>query len=303
MSDYCEIPGAPLGDWTTFRLGGPCRRLLDCPTPEAVIAAVRALADAREPFRLMGGGSNLLVADAGLGETVVRFVEPEPRITCDDGLIVAGGGTALDELARWCVENGWAGLTFASGIPGTVGGGLVGNAGAFGEQLADRLESVTWLAADGTVVERPRAAIRFSYRASTLEDERGVALAARWRLPSGDRYALRAERETRRTFRRARHPDWRVTPCAGSFFRNVEPTSRAGPRQAAGWFLEKAGARSMTEGGAAVFPGHANIIIRARPDGTARDVARLARRMADAVREKFGLTLRPEVRYWGAVES
>ena len=136
---------------------------------------------------------------------------------------------------------------------------------------------------------------------SVLRGGRDVVLAARFRLAKdADPVLLGRERERILAWRRARHPDWRSVPCAGSFFRNVEPVSTAGRRQAAGWFLEQAGASSMRVGGAAVFPRHANILIKADPACTAQDVYDLSVRMAAAVRERFGLELVREVETVGS---
>ena len=293
-----ERPGARMAEYTTFRLGGPCRRLFDCPTADSVAAAVRAVRAAGEPFRLIGGGSNLLVADAGLPAAVVRFVTPAPEILREDGRLVVSAGTALDDLAAFAARAGLGGLTFATGIPGTVGGAVAGNAGAFGEQIADRLVSLTLLEPDGAVREAPRDALRFSYRDSELKGSDRIILRATLSLPSADPETLRAERTRLLEWRRTMHPDWTRIPCAGSFFRNLEPTSAAERRQAAGWFLEQAGALALRVGGAAVYAKHANIPIKAADDCTAGDVRELTRRMAEAVRARFGIVLVPEVQYW-----
>ncbi len=292
-------PGARLADYTTFRLGGPCRRLIDCATAEQVAAAVAAARAAGEPFRLIGGGSNLLIADAGLPETVVRFAADIPDIRREDNRVSVSAGTAFDELAAFAARAGLGGLTFATGIPGTVGGAIAGNAGAFGEQIADRLVAVTLLEPDGVVRAIPRGALRFAYRDSELKGSDRIILCATLSLPPAEREGLLSERARLLELRRTMHPDWKKIPCAGSFFRNLEPTSAAGRRQSAGWFLEQAGVMGLRVGGARVYEKHANIPIKASDDCTAADVRELTRRMAEAVRTRFGLTLVPEVQSWG----
>jgi UDP-N-acetylmuramate dehydrogenase len=297
MSDRPDNPSAVrMADLTTFRLGGPAGRFVDCATPEELISAVRA---ADGVFRLIGGGSNLLVSDAGLEGLVIRYRSETPQIAIEGDEVVVSGATLLDDLAAWSVEEGLDGLVMCSGIPGTVGGAVAGNAGAFGEQIGDRTVSVALLLLNGTCEIMPAAGLGFAYRRSALQQPGAPAiLSVRLALPRGDRAALRARREEILALRAAKHPDWRRVATAGSFFKNVEPTSVAGRRQAAGWFLEQAGALAMRVGGAHPFEKHANIVV-CDPGGTAQDVLDLSQRMAAAVRETFGLALKREVRVLG----
>ena len=287
-----------LTDYTTFRLGGACRELATVAEAHAAAEVIRGWHAAGVPWRVMGGGSNLLVSDAGIPEAVLRISTKLPDCRMEDGCICVSAGTALDALARFAVEEGCAGLGFAAGIPGTVGGGIVGNAGAFGAQLGDVLDRVEVLARDGELKIRPRSGLEFQYRASSLQQTGDVVVRAWFRAARGDRAKLQAEREEILAARREKHPDWRALPTAGSFFKNLPPEKPGEFRRAAGKFLEQAGAKQMREGGAYVFAKHANIVI-AGPGAKARDVAMLAARMAAAVQEKFGFALEPEVRYWG----
>lgn len=289
-----------LTDFTTFRLGGACLELATVSETGAAVEILRAWNAAGTPWRIMGGGSNLLVADAGIPEAVLRIVSALPDCRLEDGRLVASAGTALDELARFAAEEGRSGVGFASGIPGTVGGGICGNAGAFGAALGDRLSRVEVLTREGKTKLLPREALTFGYRASSLSVTGDLVTRAWFRTEPGDRAKLRAEREEILALRRAKHPDWRVLPTAGSFFKNLPPETAGGPRRAAGKCLEQAGAKSMREGGAYVFEKHANIVV-AGPGATAADVAKLAARMAGAVKDRFGFDLEPEVRFWGAV--
>lgn len=306
MSAVTQIPGvrclagARLADFTTFRLGGPCPYLLDCPASDRLPQVLAILRDVGARWRLLGGGSNVLVSDAGVDEIIVRHAADTPDIRQAGTELDVAAATPLDLLAHYCAEQGLDGLIFATGIPGTVGGAIAGNAGAFGEDLGGRLVSLTLLDAHGRIREVAPASCGFAYRQSDIPARGDTVLRARFRFARGNRDALLSERRRILALRRERHPDWRVLPTAGSFFRNVEPTSAAGRRQAAGWFLDRAGARSMREGGVRVFERHANILVKDRPDGTAADAHRLALRMAEAVRQMFGLVLTPEVRRWGA---
>ncbi len=295
--------GVRLADVTTFRLGGPCRLLVSCRTPEEVVRVVTALIRERIPYLLIGGGSNLLVADEGVDRVVVRYVADMPDIREEGGAVQVTGGTSLDELARFAVERGLGEMVNASGIPGTVGGAIQGNAGAYGWQIGDAVETVWLLTPEGRVRTATAGDIRFSYRDSGLKASGDIVLSATLRLPPGDRAALAAEREQILASRREKHPDIAVDCCAGSFFRNVEPTSKASRRQAAGWFLEQVGAKEMRVGGARVYPKHANIIVKGDASCRAGDILALSRQMAGAVKAAFGFDLVREVQVVGKVEA
>ena len=289
-----------LTDYTTFRLGGPCRELVAVQDVESAAEIIREWNAQEIPWRVMGGGSNLLVADAGIPEAVLRIASERPDCRVEGATICATAATALDALARFAAEEGRSGLAFGTGIPGTVGGGVCGNAGAFGRQLGDVLERVEVLTRAGAKKIVPRAELDFAYRASSLQRTGDVVLRAWFRVAADDRERLLAERAEILAARRAKHPDWREEPTAGSFFKNLPAAEDGGRRRSAGIYLEQAGAKQMREGAAYVFAKHANIVI-AGPGATARNVAQLAARMAAAVKEKFGFELEPEVRYWGDV--
>ncbi len=306
MSEY--RPGAArrkmgprLAEFTTFRLGGPCRGLTTCATRLELRRAIEQLGEAGEPFVLMGGGSNLLVSDAGVDAHVIRYFSEKPLIARAGNDLSVQASTRLDDLAAYTVLNGLDGLICCTGIPGTVGGAIVGNAGAFGEQIGDRVVSITAMDRSGNEREMTADELSFGYRRSALADTDIIVVAARLRLRPGDRERLRARRQEILALRASKHPDWQRIPTAGSFFKNIEPTSSAERRQAAGWFLEQAGAKSMRVGGARTFEKHANIIIAER-GCKAADVLELARQMAARVKEKFGIDLHREVRLLGAFE-
>lgn len=289
-----------LTDFTTFRLGGPCRELVTVSDTTTASEIIRGWNDSGMPWRVMGGGSNLLVADKGIPEAVLRIWREQPDCRVDGGAICVSAGTALDDLSRFAVESCLSGLEFAAGIPGTVGGGLCGNAGAFGSALGDVLDRVEVLSREGGKSVLPRAALEFGYRGSSLQWSGQVVTRAWFRVAAGDRAKLFAERDRILALRREKHPDWRVLPTAGSFFKNLPAEAPGAPRRAAGKFLELTGAKEMREGGAYVFAKHANIVI-AGAGATARDVAILSARMKGAVLEKFGFELEPEVRFWGTI--
>ena len=299
MSAPPRAAGGPrLAAYTTFKLGGPCRGLVTCANRRELVQALRDLNEVGEAFTLIGGGSNLLVSDRGLDQVVVRYCSEKPLLARDGNHLVVQGSTALDDLVQFAVQEGLDGLVSCSGIPGTVGGAIAGNAGAFGEQIGDHLVSASLVDRAGNEWDVIRDDLEFGYRTSKLQRSEAYLTTARFRLKPGQRERLRAQRQEIMQLRASKHPDWKRTPTAGSFFKNIEPTSKAERRQAAGWFLEQAGAKALRVGGARTFEKHANIII-ADLGCTAADVHELARQMAVLVKDRFGIELQPEVRQLG----
>lgn len=289
------LPALPLATCTTFQLGGPCWLLVDCSRPAQVVAAAGLIRRAGLPCQLIGGGSNLLVSDEGLPAVVLRYRSDTPMLCREGARLRVSAGTAFDEVARQACAWGLGGLVNASGIPGTLGGAIVGNAGAFGWQIADALAQVRLLGPDGRERLATPAEIGFRYRDSGLKTSGDIVLEAWLQAPETDREALAAERQRILDLRHSKHPDWHQIPSAGSFFRNLEPSSQAERRQAAGFFLEQAGAKELRVGGATTYGKHANMIVKASPDCRAQDVYDLSRQMAAAVRAKFGIDLQREV--------
>ena len=296
------IENVLLSNFTTFRLGGPCPVLFDCQTPAQLETIIQKLIAQKENFVLIGGGSNLVVSDQGLPVTVIRYLSPRPLIERQGSDLIISGSTLLEDAVIFALENSWEGLNYASGIPGTIGGAIVGNAGAFGKQVGDYLKSVCLLTKSGIKKEVPAAQLGFSYRHSNLKETGDIVVWARFGLTVGDQKKMQNERSEILKVRHEKHPDLETHPCAGSFFRNIEPTSKAQRRQAAGFFLERAGVKSLRVGGARIFEKHANIIVKS--DGcTAQDVYELHLLMAKAVKEKFGIDLVREVRFVGKFQE
>ncbi|HMP88985.1 MAG TPA: UDP-N-acetylmuramate dehydrogenase [Kiritimatiellia bacterium] len=292
------IPGAALSHFTTFRIGGPCPALVNCHDAKSFLLSWEVLIKSGHQPLLIGGGSNLLVSDAGISNVVVRYVEDDLVLVREDGLFRVSAGVMLDDLARITAESGLDGLVSCSGIPGTVGGAIAGNAGAFGEQIGDRVAYLEVLDRSGHFQIRKPNELGFAYRASNIPASGDVVVSALLQLDEAPPSPLLTRRAEILELRKIKHPDWGTIPTAGSFFKNIEPTSKAERRQAAGWFLEQSGALNMRVGGARTFEKHANIII-AEPGCRADDVAALSRKMADAVLQKFGIALEREVKMIG----
>ena len=296
------IKNAPLSDYTTFRLGGPCKGLIQCETPEELIEAVKDLAASNKDFILIGGGSNLVVSDDGLDCYVIRYFSESPRIAEDENTLTVSGSTILDDLVVFAAEIGLSGINTCSGIPGTVGGAVVGNAGAFGKQIGDVLVSARLLEKDGALTEVGASELEFSYRHSSLKETHDIVVDATLKLDEAETADLLKEREEILKTRADKHPDLSKEPCAGSFFRNIEPTSKAGRRQAAGWFLDQAGGKKLKSGGAYIYDKHANIIIKGK-NASAKDVFDLSNQMAALAKKEFNLDLVREVRFVGKIDG
>jgi UDP-N-acetylmuramate dehydrogenase len=285
---------APLRDLTTLRVGGPaagiCRiRTRDDAQRFLEFAGARGLR-----WATLGGGSNVFADDVGFAGLLLR---PENDECAVAGVTVtAGAGLRFDALIERTLAAGLVGLEFASGIPGSVGGAVVGNAGCHGHEIAEFLLAATLLRADGRLETIGPETLTFGYRRSALQGGRDIVLDVTFRLRRADAGPAWRERAERLALRRRKHP---VTePCAGSWFKNVEPEVAGGRRQAAGELLEQAGALALRVGDAAVYPRHANIIINAGA-ATSADVAALVELMRAAVASRFGIRLEEEVRRLG----
>lgn len=282
----------PLRDLTTLRVGGPAAVVCPVHNPEQALRFQAAAAGADLPWVVLGGGSNVLADDRGFTGAVLLVAGQACDLRGD--MVTVAAGLPFDDLVARSLAAGLTGLEFASGIPGTVGGALAGNAGCYGHEIGEFVRETVVLDAAGQLRRLGPGDCGFRYRGTALRDSGAIVLEAVLQLRRGDLAAAVAERDEHLADRRAKHP---VTePSAGSWFRNLEPAAPGGRRTAAGALLEQVGAKEMREGDAAVFARHANIIVNLGRAGSG-DVRRLAGRMRDAVQARFGVTLREEVRY------
>jgi UDP-N-acetylmuramate dehydrogenase len=294
LTTGAAIPCAPLRALTTLRIGGPaglvCRvQNVDQAREFQAFAARHDLACDR-----MGGGSNILADDAGFPGVILKVETSE--FTRRGDTVHAGAGLPLDDLIATTLRESLVGLEFASGIPGTLGGAVVGNAGCYGREIGEFVIEATVLRPDGRVVTVGPEGFGFTYRDSALKATRAVVLDVVLQLGHGDTALAGARRDELIADRQRKHPC--NQPTAGSWFKNLPASEPGGRRQPAGALLEAVGAKDMREGGAAVFARHANIIVNAG-DATSADVLRLADRMLAAVWERFQIELEPEVRHLG----
>lgn len=275
----------PMAEHTTFRVGGPARRMA-CPASGEELAALLELAEREKwPTLLLGNGSNLLVSDQGVDALVIHTGTLNGVKLLSDGRIWAETGLSLNRLAVFAQKNGLTGLEFAHGIPGSLGGGVRMNAGAYGGELCQVVESVTaWLPGRGTV-ELMAEELDFAYRHSCFSGGTGVVLAAVFRLERDDPAAIRARMDDLIARRRAKQP--LEYPSAGSTFKRS-----AG--HFAGALIEQCGLKGCAVGGAQVSEKHAGFVINTG-SATAADILALIDHVRTVVRERTGVTLEPEV--------
>jgi len=290
--------GAALSAHTSFRIGGPAAMLARASRVEQIAEALAIASRAEIPALVLGGGTNLLVSDGGF-DGLALCVELD-GISIDVGgrSVTAGAGVPTAALVERLVSEGFAGLEFAAGLPGTIGGAISGNAGCFGGAMGDRLKAATLVARDGAILEvRDPSWFAFGYRCSRIVKTGAVIARATFAVEPGDRARLEEIAAERVAARREKHPAPGVR-TAGSYFKNLPPESPGGMRRAAGALLDQVGAKAMRVGDAAVFERHANIIVNVG-SASAKDVLALAERMRAAVRDRFGVELEPEVRFVG----
>ncbi len=279
--------GAAIAPYTTFGIGGPADVLAEVYTERALQQVVREAIAGRMRWLLIGGGSNLLVGDAGYrGLVIVNRIE---HLHVNGTRILAGAGADLGEVVEAARERSLAGIEFAIDIPGTVGGAIRGNAGAFGRAVGDISTRIRLL--EGTeLVDRAPAELGFAYRHSRLKETDHIVVEAEFALTPGDR----AEMDRimgQHAAQRARRKE-KGLHTAGCFFKN--PILADGQKVAAGQLLEAAGAKDIRDGGAGVHEFHANYIVN-RGGASADEVLRVAREMKRRVQQSAGITLEEEV--------
>lgn len=282
----------PLARHTSFRIGGPADVWFEPDTVEELSLCLRWASEAGVAVFLLGAGTNLLVSDRGVRGAVIRlgrgFRFVEWVTVAEEARVRAGAAVPFRRLVYDAVRRGYQGLEFAEGIPGSLGGGLAMNAGAFGGEIGRVVEALEGVERSGGVREIPRAEARFRYRGLDLP-EGFVVTAVRLRLRRGDPESLAERVAAAREKRRRTQPLGQ--PNAGSIFKNP-------PGHFAGKLLEEAGAKGLAVGGARVSEEHANFIVNTG-GARASDVRALMEELARRVRERFGIRLEPEVKLVG----
>jgi UDP-N-acetylmuramate dehydrogenase len=278
----------PLAELTSFRIGGPADLFVNVEDETELMHAKAAAYRAGVPCFCLGAGTNLLVSDRGMRGLVVRLGDGFGKIKIDDTKVVAGAGAAFGALVEAVVGRGLEGLEFGEGIPGTVGGGLVMNAGAFGGEIAKVVTLVHGVTEAGEALALTKDDVKFAYRRTELPNH-FIITRVDFELAHGDRERLMARVAELKAKRAARQP--RGVPNAGSIFKNP-------PGNFAGKLLEGAGLKGTRLGGAAFSDQHANFIVNLG-GAQAADVRALIDMARNKVKEQSGVWLEPEVRLVG----
>lgn len=289
QKDITIRENAPMCEYTSFHIGGPADLLIEPASKEALISCCQILNEAGITPLVIGAGSNLLVSDSGIRGVVIHMAKPMSRITIEGEYITAEAGVSLAKLAAEALSASLSGLEFASGIPGSLGGAVFMNAGAYGGEMKDVVIETEYLTKDGTVETITGDAHNFSYRKSFFSETGSIVLSSRMKLTPGNPEEIRALMLELNTRRKDKQP--LNFPSAGSFFKRPEG-------HFAGKLIEDAGLKGKSFGGAQISEKHAGFVINTG-GATAKDVCELMDFVKKAVYEKYGVTLEPEVRMLG----
>lgn len=274
---------------TTFRIGGPADYFLIPETPEEIKQILNICRDENIPYFILGNGSNLLVSDAGYRGAIIQVFRNMSGITTEGTKIRASAGALLSAIAAEARNASLTGFEFAGGIPGTLGGAVVMNAGAYGGEMKDVLEEVTVLDGDGNIRTLKAEELELGYRTSAVKKNDYLVLEAVISLKEGDPEAIRARMRELSEQRTSKQP--LEYPSAGSTFKRPEGYF-------AGKLIMDCGLRGYRVGGAEVSQKHCGFVINAG-GATAADVRALMQDVTEKVQEKFGVTLEPEVKFLG----
>ncbi|MFO7866002.1 MAG: UDP-N-acetylmuramate dehydrogenase [Candidatus Aminicenantes bacterium] len=284
--------GVTLAEHAHFRIGGPADCFYNARSVPELIQAAEAAQKMKCPLFLMGGGFNLLFDDGGFRGLIVKNSASGIKRISQEKLKVFSG-TPLPDLIRFCIREGLGGAEFLAGIPGTLGGAVSGNAGAFDHAIGELISQAVLLKKNGSIRTVGRGYFQFGYRDSLLKKTGEVVLEAVLELGKKECRLVRDEVNRVLAARKGKHPPWGIA-CAGSYFKN--PVLPSGKKVPAGYLLEKSGAKKLKVGDAEVYRKHANFIIN-KGNASCRDVRALAEEMRRRVKNKFHFNLEEEVIY------
>ncbi len=280
---------APMAEYTSFCIGGPADWLIEPETEEALLFCLQVLKDRHLPWLVMGAGSNLLVADKGIREPVIRFAKPFNRMTIQGTEVTAEPGISMASMASTAQRAGLSGLECLSGIPGSLGGALAMNAGAYGGEIRDVVVEVRALNADGELCTLSKKDCCFGYRSSIFSQMGWVALSAKLRLSPADPEKIKEAMLDFNGRRKEKQP--LNFPSGGSFFKRPEGYF-------AGKLIEEAGLKGFSVGGAQVSEKHAGFVINTG-GATAQNVIDLMEAVQEKVFAHAGVHLMPEIKFIG----
>ncbi len=298
----------PLADETTFKVGGPAEFFISVDCRHELTDAIIQAEKMEVPVTIIGGGSNVIIPSEGINGLVVKLRGGNINFL-GKNLLRVGAGVSLPRLSRFAFEESFRGLEWAMGVPGTLGGAIYGNAGAFGDSISDVVEEVEVLKSRKREVISADE-IDFSYRSSTFKKEGLTILSASLRLKNGDKKEIKRKTDQYLSYRNENHP--MEASCAGSVFKNPETTvtddkileeypqlehfNEKGVLSA-GFLIEKAEMKGFSVGAAKVSEKHANFIINKDNEARSEDVKSLISKIQKRVEEKFGVILKREVRF------
>ena len=279
----------PMKKHITFRVGGPAACFLTPSTKEQIREILHICQEEKTPYFILGNGSNLLVSDQGFDGVVLQVYKNMNQVTVEGEHLRVQAGALLSATARKALEAGLTGMEFAAGIPGTMGGAVVMNAGAYGGEMKDILESVTVLTPEGEQKELKNEELQLGYRTSVVKEKGYIVLEAVLSLKKGDPEAIKSRMDELKEQRVTKQP--LEYPSAGSTFKRPEGYF-------AGKLVQDAGLRGFRVGDAMVSEKHCGFVINAG-EATAAQVDELMKQVSAKVREQFGVTLEPEVKRLG----
>lgn len=279
----------PMSRHTTFRIGGPAQVFVTPQTVEAIGQVVSECNTSQVPFFMLGHGSNLLVSDAGMNGVVIQLYQNFSEYIIEGTRITAQAGVMLGRLGNAARDAELTGFEFAAGIPGTLGGAVMMNAGAYGGEMKDIVEKVQLMDRNGNVLEKTGEEMEFAYRHSIVEEKGYIVLGAVLSLQRGQKEAITAKMEELAAARKEKQP--LEYPSAGSTFKRPEGYF-------AGKLIMDAGLRGYSVGGAQVSEKHCGFVVN-KGGATAADVMQLIEDVRKKVYEQFQVELEPEVRKCG----
>ena len=288
----------PMSHHITFRVGGPAEWFLYVNTTEELVQVLSLCREEGVPYYVIGNGSDLLVSDKGIEGIVIRLTGEFEEIVIKENVpegichISAGAGAMLSRLSFRAGKKGFTGLEFANGIPGTVGGAVLMNAGAYGGEIKDTIVAADVLTKDGRICNMDKESLQLSYRHSSVMERGDIVLKAYFTLSIRPKIHIFAVMESYKKARQEKQP--LEYPSAGSTFKRPEGYF-------AGKLIQDAGLKGYCVGGAMVSEKHAGFVIN-KKDATAEDIYRLIKHIQNTVREQFGVELEPEVRFLGEFE-
>jgi UDP-N-acetylmuramate dehydrogenase len=279
----------PLAQYTTFRIGGVADYFVEPVDAEDILNLIKYINKQAMPYYVMGNGSNILISDEGIRGVVINLESAFNYLKHENDVIIAGAGVKIARFVDYCIQNGYAGVEMLAGIPATVGGALVMNAGAYGGETADNVEYVKVITGEEIKI-LPKENCGFRYRSSDLR--KMIVLEAGFRLPAGNKDELLKRRKELILKRNEAQPV--EIPNAGCVFKNPKDNKAA-------ILIQSCGLKGTTFGGAMVSPKHANFIVN-QNNATANDVIELVKIVRRTVREKTGIELEMEVKLIGFEE-